>query len=132
MVANQAPTATAGATPLVVNEDKDVTFSSAGSDDGDGTIESYAWTFGDGGTSTDENPTHPYADAGTYTATLTVTDDNGDTATASVTVTVVLNAAPTAVANATPQTGPRPLNVVVLVRLVDRRRHDRVVRLGVR
>ena len=111
VVANQAPTANAGATPLVADVDQDIAFSSAGSEDSDGTIESYAWTFGDGDTSTDENPTHAYADPGTYTATLIVTDDSGDTATASVTVTVVLNEAPTAVANATPQTGPRPLNV---------------------
>ena len=34
----------------------------------------YAWTFGDGGTSTSSNPTRTYVNAGTYTITLTVTD----------------------------------------------------------
>lgn len=34
----------------------------------------YAWNFGDGGTSTSENPTHTFGTVGTYTVTLTVTD----------------------------------------------------------
>ncbi|HEV8361280.1 MAG TPA: PKD domain-containing protein, partial [Candidatus Thermoplasmatota archaeon] len=34
----------------------------------------WAWAFGDGATSTEQNPTHIYADAGTYTVSLTVTD----------------------------------------------------------
>jgi len=33
---------------------------------------SYAWTFGDGGTSTQQNPDHTYASAGSYPWTLTV------------------------------------------------------------
>ncbi len=37
----------------------------------------YAWDFGDGGTSTLPNPTHTYSSTGTYTIKLTVTDANG-------------------------------------------------------
>ena len=40
-----------------------------------GNITSWAWTFGDAGTSAQQNPTHTYASAGTYTVTLTVTTD---------------------------------------------------------
>ena len=38
---------------------------------------SYAWDFGDGNTSTDENPTHTYAAGGTYEVTLTATGAAG-------------------------------------------------------
>ena len=37
----------------------------------------YAWDFGDGNTSTEMNPTHLYSAAGTYTVTMTVTNDCG-------------------------------------------------------
>lgn len=47
---------------------------------------SYSWSFGDGATSTDENPVHNYTTYGTYTATLTATGANGCTATGTVTV----------------------------------------------
>jgi subtilisin-like proprotein convertase family protein/PKD repeat protein len=38
---------------------------------------SYAWDFGDGSTSTDQNPVHTYAAGGTYTVTLVVTNACG-------------------------------------------------------
>ncbi len=38
---------------------------------------SWAWDFGDGETSTEQNPTHAYAEAGTYTVQLTVENENG-------------------------------------------------------
>jgi gliding motility-associated-like protein len=45
----------------------------------DGTGLAYDWTFGDGDTSTDKNPTHEYSSEGIYTVCLTVTDINGCT-----------------------------------------------------
>lgn len=39
--------------------------------------DSYLWDFGDGQTSTEQNPIHVYADGGYYTATLTVTGGTG-------------------------------------------------------
>ena len=39
----------------------------------------YEWTFGDGGTSTDANPTHTYAAVGTYTVTLVARSADGRT-----------------------------------------------------
>jgi hypothetical protein len=42
---------------------------------------SYLWEFGDGETSTDENPSHSYDNTGYYTVSLTVTDDRGNSST---------------------------------------------------
>jgi len=49
---------------------------------------SYAWTFGDGGTSSSGGPTHAYGSAGTYTVTVVITDALGQKVTAHDTVTV--------------------------------------------
>src|SRR5260221_1981589 len=67
------------------------------SSDPDGSISAYSWTFGDGGTSTVQNPSHSYTAGGTYTATLTVTDKQGATNAVSHGVTVAAaNQSPTA------------------------------------
>lgn len=47
-------------------------------DNSSGASLSHSWDFGDGSSSTDENPTHQYAAAGTYTVTLTVTNPAGN------------------------------------------------------
>ena len=46
-------------------------------------IAEWYWEFGDGGTSTEPDPAHVYQEPGTFTVSLTVTDDHGlrDTAT---------------------------------------------------
>jgi subtilisin family serine protease len=54
-------------------------FDASGSFDTDGTITSYGWEFGDGSTGSGELVSHTYGADGTYTVTLTVTDDEGDT-----------------------------------------------------
>jgi PKD repeat protein len=64
-----------------------VTFTDT-STDPDGIIVGLLWDFGDGTTSTEQNPVHTYAAAGTYTVTLTVTDDDGATGSISKDVTV--------------------------------------------
>ena len=51
-----------------------VTISFSNTSQGDGL--SYLWNFGDGGTSTDANPTHTF-NAGAWEVTLTVTNENG-------------------------------------------------------
>jgi len=58
--------------------------------DADGTIGSWAWDFGDGGTSTLQNPAHAFAAAGMYTVTETVRDgSNQEASVTSMPVTVV-------------------------------------------
>ena len=85
--ANESPVADANG-PYTGQVGNAVQFSSAGSNDPDGTIQSFSWSFGDGGTSTQANPSHSYAAAGTYTVTLTVTDNDGATASDSTTATI--------------------------------------------
>lgn len=48
----------------------------------------FRWDFGDGASSTLQNPSHSYAQAGTYTVTLTVTDDSNVAGQTTTTVTV--------------------------------------------
>ncbi|TPH15591.1 PKD domain-containing protein [Litorilituus lipolyticus] len=88
------PTAEAnGGYSALINES--ITFSSAGSVDSDGTIVSYLWDFGDGNTSTQANPNHAYTASGTYSAVLTVTDNDNNQATDSSVVTIAAeNVAP--------------------------------------
>ncbi|MFK7848682.1 MAG: PKD domain-containing protein [Rhodothermales bacterium] len=59
-----------------------------GSSDSDGSVVSWAWDFGDGNSSTSQNPSNAYAADGTYTVMLTVTDDMGATGSTSASVTV--------------------------------------------
>ena len=67
--------------------------------DPDGTIDTYNWSFGDGNSSASANPTHSYSADGTYTVSLTVTDNGGasDTAQTQVTVDDGINNPPNAV-----------------------------------
>jgi bacillopeptidase F len=65
-----------------------LTFSGTGSTDPDGTIVGYHWTFSDGGTADGATVTHTFAAKGTYTVTLTVTDNRGATNTATATISV--------------------------------------------
>ncbi|MEO1434803.1 MAG: PKD domain-containing protein, partial [Bacteroidota bacterium] len=46
---------------------------------GDEQIDQWFWDFGDGTTSTEQNPIHQYTNAGTYSIALLVTDQNGCT-----------------------------------------------------
>jgi glucose/arabinose dehydrogenase/PKD repeat protein/endonuclease YncB( thermonuclease family) len=77
---------TNGPLPLTVR------FSSAGTADPNNRPLTYLWTFGDGATSTAQNPTHTYGTAGAYDATLTVT--NNVPAQASKTIRITAGSSP--------------------------------------
>ena len=84
---NQSPTARANG-PYAATVGAAIAFSSAGSNDPDGSLIAFAWSFGDGASSSAANPSHAYATAGTYTITLTVTDNRGATASNASTATI--------------------------------------------
>ena len=76
-VASASASVTTGLAPLTVD------FTGSGTDS-DGSVVGYLWDFGDGSTSTLQNPSHVFASVGSYTATLTVTDNTGLIGSASV------------------------------------------------
>ncbi len=76
---NAIPVAQAQATPVSGVAPLTVSFDASGSYDPDGTIASYSWDFGDGGGGSGVTVSHTYISAGTYDATLTVTDNKGAT-----------------------------------------------------
>jgi len=81
-----------------------VTFNASESNDPDGTIVSYSWNFGDSTTDTGMIVTHTYTAGGTYTVTLTVTDNDGLSDIASHDVTVTGESVLTATVNIGPST----------------------------
>lgn len=91
----------------------DTTFSF--SDTSTGLPRSWLWNFGDGTTSTEQNPTHRYTSPGTYTVTLTATNAvSTDTETKSSYITVTQTSgaiAPVAAFSGTPRSGTAPLTV---------------------
>jgi PKD repeat protein/photosystem II stability/assembly factor-like uncharacterized protein len=65
-------------------------------DTSSGAVSSWAWTFGDGQTSTQASPSHTYQNPGTYTVSLTVSGPSGsdpETKNAYITVYTSVNAA---------------------------------------
>jgi PKD repeat protein len=77
----------------------DCTFDGSGSSDSDGTIDNYAWDFGDGTTDTTTGaiPPHTYLNPGTYNVTLTVMDNGGLADDVMIPLTVVGAPAPSTV-----------------------------------
>lgn len=84
---NQSPSANANG-PYSATLGSSITFSSTGSFDPDGTIASYSWNFGDGNSSNLANPSHTYSSAGSYTVSLTVTDNDGASNSASTSASI--------------------------------------------
>ncbi len=101
-VANFSGSPTSGTEPLNVNF----------TDLSTGSITDWYWTFGDGGTSTSQSPSHTYTSAGTYNVSLEVNGPGGnDTNTKNGYITVDPCVAPTAGFTGSPTSGDYPLNV---------------------
>lgn len=88
VVVNKAPSAVINATPTSGTSPLIATFDGSASSDSDGTIASYIWNFGDGSTASGKTATHTYTTKATFTATLTVKDNQGASTTASTTINV--------------------------------------------
>ncbi len=84
---NQSPDARPGG-PYSGVAGTPIAFSGAASSDPDGSIATYAWTFGDGASAAGASPSHNYSAAGSYTVALTVTDNQGATNRATTTATI--------------------------------------------
>jgi len=103
------PTAEFSGTPTSGDFPLNVTFTDQSTDGPTG----WSWTFGDGGTSTNQNPSHTYTAAGTYTVSLTASNAYGsdvETKTNYITVTTPCDP-PVAEFSGTPTSGDFPLNV---------------------
>jgi len=102
-VAGFSGSPTSGDAPLTVNF----------TDESTNNPTSWSWDFGDGATSTSQNPSHEYTVAGTYTVSLTVTNSAGsdtESKTDYITVSEATNP-PVAAFSGSPTSGEVPLTV---------------------
>ena len=106
-VTTPAPVADFSGTPTSGDKPLDVTFT----DESTGEVSSWSWDFGDGNSSTEQNPVHTYQDAGTYTVALTVTGPGGNDTETKVDYITVTTPAPVADFSGTPTSGDKPLDV---------------------
>ena len=103
-VANFSGSPTSGASPLTVNFTDLSTNSPT----------AWSWTFGDGGSSTAQNPSHQYTSTGDYTVSLTATNaggSDGETKTNYISVSSPPQNPPVANFSGSPTSGYAPLTV---------------------
>ncbi|PKA98764.1 PKD repeat protein [Flavobacteriaceae bacterium MAR_2009_75] len=109
---NDSPNAVASASPTKGVLPLKVVFNGGNSSD-DKAVVSYAWSFGDGGTSSSKNPEHTFSEEGSYEAKLVVKDAEGLTSSGSVTIIISApsNEAPIAKISTSTSSGLVPLEV---------------------
>jgi len=111
---NLPPTATVSVVSTSGTAPLSISFDGSSSTDPEGRSLSYSWDAGDlSPTGSGSSFNHTYNNPGTYTATLTVTDDAGqqDSDSVQITVTAPSNTPPTLNPTASPNSGPAPLAV---------------------
>ncbi len=91
---SESPVANAGG-PYSGSEGTQLRFDGRGSSDPNGESLTYQWVFGDGNTGTGQRPWHTYADNGTYTVVLVVTNASGLSSAPDTTTATIANVAPT-------------------------------------
>jgi parallel beta-helix repeat protein len=80
-------------------------------DQSTGSITSWSWDFGDGGTSSQQNPSYTYTSAGDFTVSLTATGPGGSDTETKVSYIHVTEPAPVAAFTANVTSGTAPLTV---------------------
>lgn len=98
-IADFSASTTYGTTPLLVSFNNKSLYAT-----------SYEWDFGDGTTSSDENPSHTFYNSGTYIVTLKASNDNNSDK-KSLTINVTPKAKPVADFSFTPSTGMAPCEI---------------------
>jgi PKD repeat protein len=84
----KAPVASFVFSSVSLKEGDIVMFDASDSSDSDGSIDSYAWTFGDGSFGSGMNSFHSFSPAGFFNVTLTIIDNDGLVGTATETITI--------------------------------------------
>ena len=111
---NQPPVAEVQASKIQALVDEEITFDASSSSDPDGTVESYSWQFGDGGSGTGSIQNHSYSQAGAYNVVVTVTDNEGATDEANVPINILSEPSRLTVAPLTGQLGPGLSQVITV------------------
>ncbi len=86
--ANDPPSAVLYTNKITVEAGSNIYFNGSESTDSDGSIVEYTWDFGDGTRDSGMHSSHIFESEGTYYASLTVIDDDGDTDTTGISITV--------------------------------------------
>ena len=113
-VGNVAPVIGTFAVSATGNQGSAINFASSATDAGVNDTLTYLWNFGDGNTANTSNASHVYASSGTFTVTLTVTDNNGTATSLTQTISIANVGGPPTASNSTLYVVENSLNTTVV------------------